>query len=436
MNGPPLPAGVTIAPPPPELKLGQEDDSWRRWRLPDPYADHENNRHDPLAEATAFPNKSETDTPDALRAKLFACSGGIDSTRYQEASRFRAMPDMTWPEARVALNRLLLPVASYDWRGRATSSDYVTLAEFTLTAHGFTGFAGLRGEHAVKLRNELHHVIRVHLYERLHGTLHRAGVDSATIARPITKRLHAESWRGNRALWGLVPIAPNRWVRINDAIPDEAVTALDYLRFVLGSWNARRPEAEQVADRMVKATNMPTAAEYAVALHIADMLAFTSAKLDMLYAGIMHSMPVHRLYPATSEREAVELWWPWGRPPPLVDGGPARPSKARKKVLDPRIITATRPQDVVREVMQKTGINRSTAQHLTAPTRIGMRLARQRKAEALLRQGVTKAEVARSVGLSPSRISAMFKGQTFPINKALDGIDIDLSDSSDEDDLE
>jgi len=44
----------------------------------------------------------------------------------------------------------------------------------------------------VKLRNELHHVIRLHLYERLHGTLHRAGVDSATIARPITKRLQEE----------------------------------------------------------------------------------------------------------------------------------------------------------------------------------------------------------------------------------------------------
>lgn len=30
----------------------------------------------------------------------------------------------------------------------------------------------------------------------------------------------------------------------------------------------------------------------------------------------------------------------------------------------------------------------------------------------------------------------MFKGQTFPIKKALDDIDIDLCNSSDEDDLE
>jgi hypothetical protein len=52
---------------------------------------------------------------------------------------------------------------------------------------------------------------------------------------------------------------------------------------------------------------MPTAAEYAVALHTADMLAFTGAKLYMLYAGIMHSMPVYRLYPATSEHEAIQF---------------------------------------------------------------------------------------------------------------------------------
>jgi hypothetical protein len=173
MNDPPLPPGVTVAPPPPELKLGEEDNPRRLWRISDP--DDDNYRHDPLAEATAFPDKTETDTPDALRAKPFACSGSINSTRYQEASRFRAMPDMTWPEARVALNRLAWPVASYYWRDRATSPDYVALAEFALTAHGFTGFAGLRGEHAVKLREGLHHVLRVQLYERLQRTLHSAG---------------------------------------------------------------------------------------------------------------------------------------------------------------------------------------------------------------------------------------------------------------------
>jgi hypothetical protein len=269
------------------------------------------------------------------------------------------------------------------------------------------------------------------LYERLQRTLHSAGAYAATIARPITDRLQGEGWRGNRALWGLVPTTANHWVQINEATSDQAAAGLDYLRSVLATWNARRAEAEQVSDRMLNATDMPTAAEYAVALHTADMLAFTGAKLDMLYAGIMHSMPVYRLYPATPEREAIALWWPWGRPPPLVDGGPAKPPKPRKKILDPSIITAARPQDVVREVMQRTGINRTTAQHLTAPMRIGMRMARRRKAEALLRQGVTKAEVARSVGLSPSRLSAMFKGQTFRTKNAL--LNRDLTDDEDED---
>jgi hypothetical protein len=148
------------------------------------------------------------------------------------------------------------------------------------------------------------------------------------------------------------------------------------------------------------------------------MLGFIGEKLTTLYAAIMHAMPVYRLYPATSEGEAIALWWPWGRPPPLVDGGPAKPSKPRKKVLDPSVITATRPQDVVREVIERTGINRTTAQHMTAKMRAKMRKARREQALRMLRKGETRAEVARAVGLSSSRISAMFKGQTFPTKKA------------------
>jgi hypothetical protein len=83
-------------------------------------------------------------------------------------------------------------------------------------------------------------------------------------------------------------------VQINEATSDQAAAALDYLRSVLATWNALRLEAKQMADRMLNATDMPTAAEYAVALHTADTLTFTGAKLDMLYAGIMHSMPVYR----------------------------------------------------------------------------------------------------------------------------------------------
>jgi hypothetical protein len=76
--------------------------------------------------------------------------------------------------------------------------------------------------------------------------------------------------------------------------------------------------------------------------------------------------------------------------------------------------------------MQRTGINRTTAQRMTAKLRAGMRAERRAKALALLRTGKTRAEVARSVGLSPSRISAMFKDQTFPSKKTIsDENDID-----------
>jgi hypothetical protein len=56
---------------------------------------------------------------------------------------------------------------------------------------------------------------------------------------------------------------------------------------------------------------MPTTAEYAEALHAADMLTFIGQKLTTLYAAIMHAVPVYRLYPATPEAEAIALWWPW-----------------------------------------------------------------------------------------------------------------------------
>jgi hypothetical protein len=338
---------------------------------------------------------------------------------------------MTWEEARVALKRLLSD-ADKRWAG---SRSFVDVAEFALTAWGFEDFVGRKGDHAVKLRKELSDAVLLCIGRQLQSVLHTVAAAAGTIARPITERLHEEHmWRGNGALWATVPTSDDDWVRIIEAGAEQISASLDFLRAQWETSHSGYGQATDVSHRLVTRDRMPTAAEYAEALHTADMLAFIGEKLTTLYAAIMHSMPVYRLHPATSEREAIELWWPWGRPPPLVDGGPARPSKARKKVLDLSIITTTRPHDVVREVMQRTGINRTTAQRTTAPTRIRMRLARKRKAEALLRQGVKKAEVARSVGLSPSRISAMFKGQTFPVNKALDGIDIDLCDSSDEDD--
>jgi hypothetical protein len=72
-----------------------------------------------------------------------------------------------------------------------------------------------------------------------------------------------------------------------------------------------------------------------MAICTADALEFLSGKLVVLYAGFMHSMPIYRLYPAVSERQAIDLWWPWGRVIPLVDGGPSKAPTTRKKVLDP-----------------------------------------------------------------------------------------------------
>jgi hypothetical protein len=414
MNAPTLPPGVTIVAPPPALKLG-DNEALSRWRMPGASAEDANGdarSPDGVDSATTFPERVETGEPSALRGKLFACSGGIESMQYQEATRFRPMSDLTWLEARVALNRLLFPVTSYYWRDRTTTPDYIALAEFALTAHGFTGFAGLRGRHAIKLRDELQYAIRTGLYERLHCVLH-AAVDVDLITRPITNRLKGDGWRGNGALWAMVPIAADRWVRVNEATPDQAITALDFLRAMLATWNVRRPTADGIAARMLRPDDMPTAAEYAEALHIAEMLALCGAKLATLYAGVMHSMPIYRLYPATSEPDAIALWWPWGRSPPLIDGGPARPPRSRKKVLDPAIVTTKRPQDVVREVMKRTSINRTTAQRMTATLRADMRRKRNALAETMLRGGETKATVARTVGLSPSRISAMFKGRVF-----------------------
>jgi hypothetical protein len=64
-------------------------------------------------------------------------------------------------------------------------------------------------------------------------------------------------------------------------------------------------------------------------------------------------------------------------------------------------------------------MNRISAQRLTAALRRRMREEQRQMARSLLYQGETKAEVARQVGLSPSRISALFKGQRFPTKRLM-----------------
>jgi hypothetical protein len=404
-----LPSFVTIAPPPAELQLGEDVDGRFDW----PRAG-QRSALSAVQASKAFPAPVEAGAAEALRTeKMFACSGSPDSSRYQEATKFRPMQGMGWEEARVALNRLVEPVQ----RDRGQSSQYVALAEFALTAIGFDGFDGRRGEHAVKLRDALGVAAGI-LHQRLNALLQEAERNVAQLSRPIT--LHGyrpgsdESFANAvvRAFWTVAPTPAGEWVRVVEATPEQVAAALDYLRATMATWDLRRPDSASILDRL-RSGDPPTAAEYAEAIHIADMLVFTSTKLVTLYAGLMHSMPVYRLYPYLSEAEAIALWWPWGRPAPLVDGAPPRPPQPRKRLLDPSLITATRPQDVVREVMQKTGINRTTAQSMTASLRAQMRRERQYQARRLLLDGLTKAEVARRVGLSPSRISALFKGEQF-----------------------
>ena len=368
----------------------------------------------PAQAATRFPEPVAVDTPEALRSThVFGCSGGLDSHHYREATKFRTMPGMGWEEARIALNRLVQPVQYEHERG--TIRQWVNLAEFALTAIGFTGFDGRRGEHGVKLRDELGYARDI-LHRRLHGLLQKAESNAAQLSRPIT--LHVDIRDSHdfadtivRAFWTWVPVTAKEWVSVVEATPEQATAALDYLRATMAAWDASRPVAADILDRL-SSDKMPTAAEYAEALHIADMIVFTSTKLLTLYAGIMHSMPI---YPAVSHRLGEggdHLVVAMGPPPaPLVDSPPPRPPKPRKRRLDPSIITAKRPQDVVREVIEKTGINRTTAQRMTASMRKQMRSERRYQASRLLADGLTKAEVARRVGLSPSRISALFKGE-------------------------
>jgi Holliday junction resolvasome RuvABC DNA-binding subunit len=55
---------------------------------------------------------------------------------------------------------------------------------------------------------------------------------------------------------------------------------------------------------------------------------------------------------------------------------------------------------VVREVIERTGINRTTAQRMTADMRAEMRRKRKALALSLLRKGETRATVARAVAVS------------------------------------
>jgi hypothetical protein len=388
-------------------------------------------RHDAEHEATAYPKPCETGTPEELIAKFYACSGSLGSKQYREATKYRDLPNMDWPDARVALNRLVVAVQDNRYNRRRKpddiNRDLVALAEFALTSRGFEDFVGKKGDAAPRFRQELQDAAWRYLCPPLQRRLESAEQNAKAAARPITDTMK-HRWGPNDALQARVPIPCSNYVRIIEATPEQAIASLEFMREWLAAEERQRPFVEDMiarlrapvttAEQYRKAAGDITAEGYSKALHIADGLQFISAKLVALYSGIMHSIPIYRLYPATPEREAIELWWPWGRGTPLIDGGPAKAPRPRKRVLDPAIITATRPHDVVRQVMERTGINRTTVQRMTSEMRADMRRARETKALSMLHSGATRAEVARAIGLSPSRVSAMFKGQKFPTKKA------------------
>lgn len=397
-------------------------------KLPSEEFEEPSRNHDrgKIANETAFPEHLETGTPEELASRLYACSGSPDSMQYREATRFRDMPSMDWTEARTALSRLDGDIRGYSYYRERTvcTRQLVAQAEFALTAQGFD-FVGKKGDVAAKFRKDLAHAITVSLRPALTFRLLASASAQKIIQKPIAEYMR-DDWLPNKELFAMVPTPDGAFVKVGDALPEQALASLEYLRRLLADRERQRPFADNVAARLT--TGDVTAQEYTMAICTADALEFLSGKLVVLYAGIMHSMPIYRLYPATSERQAIDLWWPWGRVMPLVDGGPSMAPTTRKEVLDPSIIQATRPQDVVRGVMERTGINRTTAQRMTAKMRADMREKRKAKALAMLRIGKTKADIARTFGLSPSRVSAMFKGVRLPKRRK----PIDMEDDDDE----
>ena len=171
-----LPPHITVAPPPPELELERDDDR-DFYRRPD-YRHRGYDEVDPRPLiSTTWPVRIEASTPEALLAKQWACSGSPDSTRYQEATRFRDMSSMTWEEARAAFNRLFV----------ARPSNDVALAEFVLTGATFEPFMGRKGEHAPMLRTNMHSAIKGILQRGLSHALETADTN-ATVTRPADRR--------------------------------------------------------------------------------------------------------------------------------------------------------------------------------------------------------------------------------------------------------
>jgi hypothetical protein len=178
-------------------------------------------------ESTAFPERLTTGTPQELTAKLYGCSGSLDTTRYKEVAKLRDMAAMDWADARVALSRLVAEVREdYSYRRRrreASTRDLIALAEFALTARGFD-FLGKKGENAPKFRKELADAVGLFLHPPLNERLTASTNTAKITAKPVTETM-SDGWEPNDALQAKVPISDGVYARIINSTPEQAFLA-------------------------------------------------------------------------------------------------------------------------------------------------------------------------------------------------------------------
>src|SRR5271166_2908209 len=204
-------------------------------------------------QTAVFPKRFEIGPPEELTRKLYACSGGLSSWQYKEATKFHEIPDMSWEEARTALNRLVAD-ARGRW-GEVKPADIATrylvpLAEFALTAMDFD-FPGRKGDHAAALRKDLPAAICTYLRSPLEDRLRRSEEMDAITVQPIAGFIDTSlcDWPANEALHGMMPMPDGGYARIIQSTPDQVLASLAYARGWLEDSRDRRASAKDVLSR-------------------------------------------------------------------------------------------------------------------------------------------------------------------------------------------
>ena len=186
---------------------------------------------------------------------MFACSGSPDSSRYREATKFRAMCEMGWEEARIALNRLVEPGTPREnepvCRSRGIRPHCDRLYRLCRPAGRACGKTARRA-----WRCEGDPARPPERPASRSGEQRRAALPSDNAARRRRHAARPESFANAivRAFWTLAPTPAGEWVRVVEATADQAVAALDYLRATMATWDARRPVSASVLDRLLEGT--------------------------------------------------------------------------------------------------------------------------------------------------------------------------------------